>query len=263
MTGLIRIEQFNGMAVRFIANEGEQWRIPLSDIADALGMKDSSGIRKLFNRHSATLGRYSSRDILSHEAGEREHICLSEKGVIGLLLKIKPGAAKDPAIQDKIIDFQVWAIEKLHSIIKGTEAPARAIPEDAREYLKFARIFHEETGVSLGIAQAFALKEAGLSSWQQLLPASDVPTGYLTPTDIGNRIGRSAREVNMWLYQRGYQNKGQEEGEWRLTDKGKEHAEEFPFYRNGHAGYQIKWKQSVFALMNVRQLSESQTALSG
>jgi len=264
MTGdIITQESFQGIPVRVITRQNEKY-IPLNDIADALKV-DRSGLRKLHKRHHLTLDKYSCKDKMSVQGDQqREVIFVTLRGMIGILNFVKPDASKNPDIEDKIVQFQQWGIETLTGIVNGeiVPVPARLLSDDVREALKVARIISEETGVSLPIAQSFALEKVGAAEWQKLLPASIMPSGYLTPTDIGNRIGKTARQVNLWLYN----NKLQEQdsnisGEWRLTEAGKMHAEEFPFTRHGHSGYQIKWRDSVLQLMNVRPLPDPQAAL--
>ena len=263
MTGdVITQESFQGIPVRIITNKG-RGMMPLNDIADGIG-HDRSGLRKLFHRNEKILGEFGGKVNLTSPQGVQETWCLDRDGVIGILMKVDFVRIKDKAHQDRVISFQKWAIETLSKIISGETVtiPARTHSEDVREALKVARIISEETGVSLPIAQSFALEKVGAAEWQKLLPATMMPSGYLTPTDIGNRIGKTARQVNLWLYN----NKLQEQdnnGDWRLTDPGKMHAEEFPFTRHGHSGYQIKWRDSVLQLMNVRTLSDPQTALVG
>nr|WP_321349741.1 hypothetical protein [uncultured Methanoregula sp.] len=261
MTGdIISYESFQGIPVRVITRDDKRY-IPLNDIADALQV-DRSGLRKLHKRHGRTLNKYSCKDKMSSQGDQRrEVIFVTLHGMIGILNCVQPDVSKNPDIEDKIVQFQQWAIETLTGIVKGddTAIPSRLLSEDVREALKVARIIHEETGVSLPIAQSFALEKAGAGDWQKLLPAATMPTGYLTPTDISNRLGGcySAAQVNKWLYNNRLQVRDSVTEEWRLTEAGKMHAEEFPFTRNGHSGYQIKWRDSILHLMNIGQAAIS------
>lgn len=262
MTGeIVTKEYFGNIPVRVVQHDGVA-AIPLIDIADGVGL-DRSGLRKLLKRNERILGNYVLRVIMSSSQGDVETICMTRDGVVGILMKTDFGKMKDPDKQANVISFQRWAIETLSKIISGEviPAPTRSHSEDVREALKVARIISEETGVSLPIAQSFALEKVGAAEWQKLLPATIMPSGYLTPTDIGNRIGKTARQVNLWLYNNKLQEQDAASGDWRLTEAGRMHAEEFPFTRNGHSGYQIKWRDSVLQLMNVRPLPDPQAAL--
>ena len=47
----------------------------------------------------------------------------------------------------------------------------------------------------------------------------------------------------IWLKDMGLQSKDGKE--WKLTDEGKQYGATYPYERNGHSGYQLKWKTSV------------------
>lgn len=105
-------------------------------------------------------------------------------------------------------------------------------------------------GVKAGIAMAATLtvirENTGLAvdSLRKVLPAANEPISSLNPTQVGERVGLSARSVNLRLQALGYQFKNDRD-EWELTDAGKAWAEALPFSRNGHSGYQILWKPEV------------------
>ena len=109
------------------------------------------------------------------------------------------------------------------------------------------------TGAKIGIVLAQATNLVGeyyhrdLSALQQLLPPADYDTGYLTPTKIGEILHISAQLVNIKLSNLKFQIKIGKE--WRLTDEGKKYAEEKPYMRNGHSGYQILWTDKVIPLL--------------
>ena len=109
------------------------------------------------------------------------------------------------------------------------------------------------TGAKIGIVLAQATNLVGdyyhrdLSSFLQLLPPADYDTGFLTPSKIGETLGISAQLVNIKLSNLGFQIKVGKV--WRLTDEGKKYAEEKPYMRNGHSGYQIFWTDKVIPLL--------------
>lgn len=78
---------------------------------------------------------------------------------------------------------------------------------------------------------------------KELLPAAEHQTGYLNATQIGAKIDKSAREVNLLLVGYGFQHKDGKD--WRLDDAGREYGEEKPYTQNGHSGYQIKWNEKI------------------
>jgi prophage antirepressor-like protein len=249
---------FEGKPIRVMEARDDLW-FSLAELAEAWGM-DRTAPAKIISRNPEVFeGLTWQWDVTSPPMGP----VVNERGLYLMIGKISAGRLKNPAAKEAIIRFQRWVPELIQQYRKREilQVPARPHSEDVREALKVARIISEETGVSLPIAQSFALEKVGAAEWQKLLPASIMPSGYLTPTDIGNRIGKTARQVNLWLYNNKLQEQDVVSGDWRLTEAGRMHAEEFPFSRNGHSGYQIKWRDSVLQLMNVRPLPDPQAAL--
>jgi hypothetical protein len=81
-----------------------------------------------------------------------------------------------------------------------------------------------------------------------VLPAANEPICSLNPTQVGERVGMSARAINTRLQSLGFQFKNDRD-EWELTDAGQQWAEALPFSRNGHSGYQILWNPAVTDLI--------------
>ena len=133
-----------------------------------------------------------------------------------------------------------------------TRAP-RAKPVDMifRQRLNMARDFSRVTGIPLGIAVAKAIDDAekltgeDYAYWKLALPArtDETPVPHLNATQLGAMIGLSAKEMNRQLEAAGLQSKIDKC--WRLTEAGKLHGEEYPFQRNGHSDYCIRWREST------------------
>jgi hypothetical protein len=129
----------------------------------------------------------------------------------------------------------------------------RSKPEDvvARQQLRIAHAFSEVTGVPLGIATATALdiieERTGLdySHWKRALPArtEDTQIAHLNATQLGSLLSKSAQDANKLLESAGWQT--HEGKNWRLTEDGKAHGEEYPYKRNGHSDYRILWRDSA------------------
>ena len=129
----------------------------------------------------------------------------------------------------------------------------RAKPVDMifRQRLNMARDFSRVTSIPLGIAVAKAIDDAerltgeDYDHWKRALPArtDEAPIPHLNATQLGATIGLSAKEMNMRLEAAGLQSKIDKC--WRLTEAGKLHAEEYPFERNGHSDYYIRWHESA------------------
>jgi len=137
------------------------------------------------------------------------------------------------------------------SIIK-TRAP-RSKPVDIifRQRLNMARDFSKVTGVPLGIAVAKAITDAekltgeDYTHWKLALPerADETQVPHLNATQLGALIGLTAQDMNRRLEAAGFQSR---DGKcWRLTVAGKSHGEEYPYERNGHSDYAIRWRESA------------------
>jgi len=255
MSNTILLEQFRDKQVRIIRSIPKDASVPVNDIADALEY-DRSALHQLLKRNEAVLSRFSSMVIITTEAGPREMVCLNRDGVMGLLMKLDFNRIKDESKRQTVIEFQVWAIETLGRIIDGEFHQPDFTPwaDPAGEHLKYAKLISDSTGVKPGIAFAAAIAQGqletgrDLSAYQKLLPPAEHETGYLTATDIGKRLDLSAVKVNKVLAGAGFISKQEDQKQrkvWRITEAGKEHGEEFPFVKNGHSGYQIRWSESV------------------
>lgn len=137
------------------------------------------------------------------------------------------------------------------------------VEEKIRGHFLVADLIATGTGVQKGIAYACACTaiqtETGLdmSHHMKLLPAAQHETGHLIAGDVGERCGMNARQVNKLLLEAGLQyqeeyKKGKKQ--WRLTEAGAEFGEEFPYNRNGHSGYQIKWTDKI--VEKIKQLAQ-------
>ena len=120
-----------------------------------------------------------------------------------------------------------------------------------RQRLNMAKDFSRVTGMPLGIAVAKAITDAekltgeDYDYWKMSLPArtDEKPIPGLNATQLGAITGLSARDMNLQLEKAGLQVKCGKK--WRLTDKGKQHGEEYPFEKNGHGDYYIRWREST------------------
>ena len=100
------------------------------------------------------------------------------------------------------------------------------------------RVFAVKDGIALAQSTTLIEKFYGqdLSSLKKLIPPAEHEVGYLNATQVGEKIGKTARMANAILKEKGLQVR--EGSTWRLTDEGKKYAEEYPYSRNGHSDYQ-------------------------
>jgi len=263
MTGdLIKIEQFQDTPVRVIRH-GPYGVIPLNDIADALCI-DRSGFHKLFKRHAETLARYGLMVKTSTSQGDSSTLCLTREGVVGLILKTKPGASKSQDAQDRIIAFQTWAIETISKIMNGERV---RVSLSIDEELVQARHLAEQTGGNLASFQAIALKKCGFGDY---VPALNIPQiihgeiGWFNPTRLValcNDPDLTPERLNWYLKNKGFQYR---DGYiWRLTPLGMAHGKEYWYTASSqHQEIRIAWRESVlFASGLKRPISTDQAAL--
>jgi len=172
--------------------------------------------------------------------------------------------SKNPSIQEAATRFKDWVKKDVLPSIRKTGSyenpkhPAvkkkRAKPVDTvfRQQKNIAKIVSEEWAVPLEIAMSVAVKETeritgeSLEEWKRMLPdrPKDAPIPHHTPTTLAEVLRLpNARAVNEKLTEAGLQER--QGKEWRLTDLGRRYAEEHPYTRNGHNGYQIKWQDAV------------------
>ena len=112
----------------------------------------------------------------------------------------------------------------------------------------------------MALAQAIAFAEANdgcnYDPIKRLLPPAEHDTGYLNATQVGEKLGygtraTAARKANADLSLFGLQER--QGRDWRLTERGKQFGEEYPYSRNGHSGYQIRWNEKVFNELSFKE----------
>lgn len=158
---------------------------------------------------------------------------------------------------EKGVLFTATYINKFYNMEKELEEKAKAqsvykIGEAIRDIGDATKEIMAVFKCKEGMAQVTAIDMAeemysvNFTPLKRLVPAEPNPS-TLNPTQIGKRIGKSAKQVNQLLATKGYQVKDGDT--WVLTDKGIEYGEAKPYKRHGHSGYQIVWNEKVFNLM--------------
>lgn len=152
--------------------------------------------------------------------------------------------------------FAVWTNQWfLESTQQAQPAPAAAPPilgraqEVSAIYLMMAEEL-KKVGVKPGIAVASAFssiqQETGISTagMMKSLPPIDTDAPQLNPTELGEILGLSAKAVNKKLAAAGLQWLTGK-GVWQLTEKGQKYGGAFPYSKNNHTGFQIRWVSDV------------------
>ena len=186
--------------------------------------------------------------------GPQELVCISESGLYSLILTSRKPEAKR---------FKRWVTHEVLPSIRKTGAYAApgsvaALPAPMQDtvsaLLLIGNAIAQVPGVRPGIAMAATLtvihENTGLAlvALRRALPVGNEPLCCLNPTQLGERVGISARTTNSRLQALGLQFKN-ERDEWELTNAGKQWAEALPFSRHGHSGYQILWNPTVATLI--------------
>ena len=158
--------------------------------------------------------------------------------------------------QAKVADEILPAIRKTgeYRINKASVAPAQIKPADMVLDIGKARDAIQSVfgGVKNGIATVQAINmvsnfyKFNLSELKALIPPAEHETGYMNATQLGEKVGKTARAVNQFLQENGYQFRDGKN--WRLTEKGKQYAEEIPYDTGKHSGYQIRWGSPTIEL---------------
>jgi len=158
--------------------------------------------------------------------------------------------------------FTAAYITRFHLMERALGEPAarkiaRSKPEDIifRRRLNMVKDFCRVMGTPLEIAVAKAISDTekltggDYTFLKLLLPArvDEKPIPQLNATQLGAIIGLKAQDMNKRLEAAGLQVKTDKK--WRLTESGKQYGEEYPFERNGHSDYYIRWRESALEVV--------------
>ncbi len=182
--------------------------------------------------------------------GTQDMTVVNESGLFNLVLGSRKPEAKR---------FKRWvthdvlpSIRKTGSYtVPGSVAALSAPAQDrVNAILMIGEAIAKVPGVKPGIAMAATLTciqdNTGLvvEQLRRALPVASEPICCLNPTQLGERIGLSARSMNLRLQTHGFQFKNDRD-EWELTEAGQAWAEALPYSRHGHSGYQLLWNPKV------------------
>jgi prophage antirepressor-like protein len=240
---------FENSTVRVVHLDGEAWFVG-KDVAERLGYADPTSAMK---QHCKGVVK---RHPLQTAGGLQEVRILSEPDVLRLIVGSKLPAAER---------FERWIFEEVLPSIRKTGSysaqapkPARpkapTLPANVRAMLLIGDYIRKVPGVDPALAAACTMdaieKMTGIParSMTRALPATSVDNAAtLNATDLGKRFGISAKAMNAELARLGLQTKTADG--WDLTEKGTAYAERKPFHRNGHSGYETRWRAGVLDLL--------------
>jgi len=238
---------FEGKQVNVLEHLGEPW-FPISDLAAAWGMDRTTPHKILMRNSEAFRGFVRSTGDCDKMSPSDTGFCVNERGLYLMIGKITTGKLKNRDAAAAILRFQRWVPELIQRYRKREVVQVQPAVNTLNTELDRARTIAELTGTDLKTMQAAALRKCGLKEYADALTPSLMhgeAGSWLNPTQIGNRCGHTAREVNNFLEWHRFQYRGPD-GLWRLTDKGELHGEEYEFESTAkHIEIRIRWKPSI------------------
>jgi prophage antirepressor-like protein len=236
---------YEGRQVRVITDELEEPWFVAADLLASLALD-----RKALERLDADEKGVSS---IHTPGGEQAMTIVNEPGLYNLVM----GSRKKEAQR-----FKRWVTHEVLPAIRprgyytvpGVAPTPAALTADKQDsvgaLLVIGQAVAKVPGVKPGIAMAATLtciqENTGLAvdTLRWALPAAEEPICSLNATQLGRRLGMSARVMNQHLAASGLQLSNALD-EWELTDRRQEWAEAMPYCRHGHSGYQILWNPAV------------------
>ena len=233
---------FESHNVRVVVGQNGEPKFVASDLLSTLNL-DRKAMERLDDDEKGVSSIHTP-------GGQQDMTVVNESGLFNLVLGSRKSEAKR---------FKRWVTHDVLPSIRKTGAYAvpgsvAALPAPAQDrvtaILMIGEAIAKVPGVKPGIAMAATLTciqdNTGLrvEQFRRALPVAVEPICSMNPTQLGERIGQSARGINSRLQAQGFQFKNDRD-EWELTEAGKAWAEALPYSRNGHSGYQILWNPEV------------------
>lgn len=238
---------------------------PLLKIGDFVVHQDSHGRHSLNDLHHAAGNerRHEPSEFLSNLQTKE---LVSELKTTGIPVVKKEGRNGGTFVCKEIVyAYAMWISPKFHlqvirtfdQLATGQLSPQIKVMEAAKLFkpvFQIARMIGCDKQAAAISANQAVQKVAGTNllalMGQTHIEAENQDTLYFTPTDLGERIGVSARKLNQLLAEAGFQLKRGEV--WEVMDDGKDFARIFDTGKRHGSGVpiqQIKWAASVLPLL--------------
>jgi len=199
----------------------------------------------------------AKRDIIDSLGRSQLASFVNESGLYALIM----GSTKDAAKRFKrwVTDEVLPSIRKTGSYTAqiSTASPLRITVEAAKAFPPFFRIARllgcDRNAAAISANQAVLhLSQVNLLEGlgQTHLQAANQESAFFTPTELGKRIGTSARGLNLLLAEAGMQMKRGDV--WEVTDAGREFARIYDTGKKHGSGVpvtQIKWSSTVLPVL--------------
>lgn len=209
---------------------------------------------------------------LQTAGGMQDVRVLTEPDVYRLIVKSElPEAQK----------FEAWFFEEVLPTIRKTGSySAKELPQHkarkssepqqthtqlVRSMLLIGQAVQKVEGVNVALAMSLTLDAIEVATGMptrmltKALPSVEIDNAAtLNATKVGEPLNMSNRAVNTTLEQIGFQYRD-ENKEWKLTEAGTAYGEMKPYHRNGHSGYEVRWKPSVIDVLrnNLKNTKEA------
>lgn len=241
---------FEGANIRALEIDGEPY-FAGKDVTEALGYVNSSDA--IATHCKGIAKRYP----LQTAGGKQELRVLSEPDVLRLIVNSTLPAAER---------FERWVFEEVlpsirktggYTAPKAAPSPVRLAYDAAKAFpplFRVARLLGCDKNAAAISANQMVRKLTDVNLLEGLgqvhLEAEKQDTQFFTPTELGKRIGASARGVNLLLAEAGMQMKRGDV--WEVTDAGREFARILDTGKKHGSGVpiqQVKWSPNVLPLL--------------
>lgn len=173
-------------------------------------------------------------------------------------------------LQAKVFDRMTALEDQQRAIPPQQKARAARLPNAMRAQvsalLMIGKALSKVKGVDEALATACTLDAIELTTglpatmMTRALPAvAPEDAATLNATQLGEPLGLSGRAANAILEKLGLQYRDEAKN-WKLTEAGTAYGEMKPFHRNGHSGYETRWKQAVAEVLQKHLASERRAA---
>lgn len=173
-------------------------------------------------------------------------------------------------LQAKVFDRMTALEEQQRVIPPQQKARAARLPNAMRAQvsalLMIGKALAKVKGVNEALATACTLDAIEVTTglpttlMARALPSvAPEDTATLNATQLGEPLGLSGRAANAILEKLGLQYRDEAKN-WKLTEAGTAYGEMKPFHRNGHSGYETRWKQAVAEVLQKHLNSERRAA---
>lgn len=241
---------FEGASIRALEIDGEPHFVG-KDVSEALGYVNSSDA--IATHCKGIAKRYP----LQTAGGKQELRVLSEPDVLRLIVNSTLPAAER---------FERWVFEEVlpsirktgsYTAPKAAPSPVRLAYDAAKAFpplFRVARLLGCDKNAAAISANQMVRKLTDVNLLEGLgqvhLEAEKQDTQFFTPTELGKRVGASARGVNLLLAEAGMQMKRGDV--WEVTDAGREFARILDTGKKHGSGVpiqQVKWSPNVLPLL--------------